>query len=47
MDKNTRFQPRYLIPNADVEKAVVGSIQDVLSGTDPAEAAAKAQQIVD
>ncbi|MGD6992895.1 ABC transporter substrate-binding protein [Sutcliffiella horikoshii] len=47
MDKNTRFQPRYLIPNADVEKAVVGSIQDVLSGTDPAEAAKKAQQIVD
>jgi raffinose/stachyose/melibiose transport system substrate-binding protein len=47
MDKNTRFQPRYLIPNADVEKAVVGSIQDVLSGTDPVEAAKKAQQIVD
>lgn len=47
MDKNTRFQPRYLIKNADVQQAVISSIQAVLGGTSPEEAAANAQQIVD
>ena len=47
MDKNTRFQPRYLIPSVDVEKAVIASIQAVIGGTDPAKAAADAQNIVD
>ncbi|MDZ5711398.1 ABC transporter substrate-binding protein [Jeotgalibacillus haloalkalitolerans] len=47
MDRNTRFQPRYLIPNADVEKAVIASIQSVLGGASPEEAAEEAQQIVD
>lgn len=46
MDKNTRFQPRYLIPDADVEKAVIASIQNVLSGEDPEAAAKQAQEIV-
>ncbi|MGD7025112.1 extracellular solute-binding protein [Rossellomorea vietnamensis] len=46
MDKNTRFQPRYLIPDADVEKAVIASIQNVLSGADPETAAQEAQEIV-
>jgi raffinose/stachyose/melibiose transport system substrate-binding protein len=46
MDKNTRFQPRYLIPDADVEKAVIASIQNVLSGEDPETAAQEAQEIV-
>ncbi|MGD6802122.1 ABC transporter substrate-binding protein [Rossellomorea aquimaris] len=46
MDKNTRFQPRYLIPDADVEKAVIASIQNVLSGADPEAAAQEAQEIV-
>lgn len=46
MDKNTRFQPRYLIPDADVEKAVIASIQNVLSGEDPEAAAQQAQEIV-
>jgi raffinose/stachyose/melibiose transport system substrate-binding protein len=45
--KKTRFQPRYLIKNAEVQKAVVSSIQAVLGGTDPAKAAAESQAIVD
>ena len=47
LEKNTRFQPRYLIPNADVEKAVIASIQSVIGGSDPKQAAEEAQQIVD
>ncbi|TXC82235.1 extracellular solute-binding protein [Metabacillus litoralis] len=47
LDKNTRFQPRYLIPNADVEKAVIASIQSVLGGETPEKAAEEAQKIVD
>ncbi|MGX1194745.1 ABC transporter substrate-binding protein [Metabacillus sp. SLBN-84] len=47
MEKNTRFQPRFLIPNADVEKAVIASIQAVIGGTDPEKAAAEAQKIVE
>lgn len=47
MDKNTRFQPRFLITNADVEQALISSIQDVLAGTDPEDAAASAQGIID
>ncbi|MBT2692567.1 sugar ABC transporter substrate-binding protein [Bacillus sp. ISL-55] len=46
-EKKTRFQPRYLIPNADVEKAVIASIQSVLGGEDPKKAAEAAQKIVD
>ncbi|MBS2967978.1 extracellular solute-binding protein [Metabacillus sp. KIGAM252] len=46
-DKKTRFQPRFLIENLDVQKAVVNSIQDTLSGTSPEEAASKAQKIID
>lgn len=47
MDKDTRFQPRYLINSADIEKAVIASIQSVIGGTDPEEAAAEAQKVVD
>lgn len=47
MDKNTRFHPRYLIPNIDVEKAITGSIQSVIGGTDPKSAAESAQKIVE
>lgn len=47
MNKKTRFQPRYLISNANIEKAVVSSIQSVLAGKDPAAAAKDAQAIVD
>ncbi len=46
-EKKTRFQPRFLISNAEVQKAVVSSIQAVLGGTEPAKAAADAQAIVD
>ena len=46
MDKNTRFQPRYTITNANVEKAVLSSIQAVLGGTSPDKAASDAQKIV-
>ncbi|MFJ7744785.1 ABC transporter substrate-binding protein [Peribacillus sp. NPDC097295] len=46
MDKNTRFQPRYTITNANVEKAVLSSIQAVIGGTEPDKAASDAQKIV-
>lgn len=46
LTKKTRFQPRYLIQNAEIEKAVIGSIQDVIGGKEPKLAAREAQQIV-
>ncbi|WP_164667798.1 ABC transporter substrate-binding protein [Virgibacillus doumboii] len=46
-DKNTRFQPRYFITEAAVEDAVLGSIENVLGGASPEDAAAEAQQIVE
>ncbi|MFC4775821.1 ABC transporter substrate-binding protein [Paenibacillus sp. GCM10023252] len=45
--KKTRFQPRFTITNAEVQKAVLSSIQAVLGGTDPQKAAKDAQAIVD
>jgi raffinose/stachyose/melibiose transport system substrate-binding protein len=47
MDKKTRFQPRYLISNADIMNSATGSIQAVIGGTDPEKAAEDAQKIVD
>lgn len=47
MDKKTRFQPRYLIQNSNIEKAVTSSLQAVIAGKSPEEAAQMAQQIVD
>lgn len=46
-ERNTRFQPRFLITNAQVEAAVLSSIENVLGGADPMEAAEEAQQIVE
>ncbi|MGP7819703.1 ABC transporter substrate-binding protein [Niallia sp. 01092] len=46
ISKKTLFQPRYTITNTNVEKAVTGSIQEVLGGTNAKEAAQKAQDIV-
>lgn len=46
-EKNTRFQPRYLITEAAIEEAVLGSIENVIGGTSPEDAAAEAQQIVE
>ncbi|PSL40301.1 carbohydrate ABC transporter substrate-binding protein (CUT1 family) [Planomicrobium soli] len=46
-DKTTRFQPRFLITNAQVEDAVLSSIEDVLGGAEPMDAAEAAQKIVD
>lgn len=46
-EKKTRFQPRYLIPTAQLEDAVLSSIENVLGGEDPMAAAQAAQQIVD
>lgn len=46
-DKNTRFQPRFLIKNSQVQNAVLSSIEAVLGGTDPVKAAEDAQRIVD
>lgn len=45
--KNTRFQPRYLITNIEIQKAVTSSIQEVMSGITPEKAAENAQAIVD
>lgn len=44
--KKTRFQPRFTIGNAEVQKAVISSIQAVLGGVDPQKAAEEAQAIV-
>lgn len=46
-ERKTRFQPRFLITNAQIEDAVLSSIEDVLGGTDPMDAATAAQKIVD
>ena len=46
-ERKTRFQPRFLITNAQIEAAVLSSIENVLGGADPMEAAEEAQQIVD
>lgn len=46
-EKKTRFQPRFLIQKAEIEKAVVASVQDVIAGTSPEEAAKKSQMIVE
>ncbi|MFC5775572.1 ABC transporter substrate-binding protein [Ectobacillus antri] len=46
-NKKTVFQPRFTITNANVEKAVTGSIQEVLGGTAPKQAAEAAQKIVE
>lgn len=46
-ERTTRFQPRFLITNAQMEAAVLSSIENVLGGADPMEAAEEAQQIVD
>lgn len=45
--KKTRFLPRSTIPNSAIEDAITASIDDVLTGMSPAEAAAKAQAIVE
>lgn len=47
MEKNTRFQPRYLFSKQDIMNASTGSIQAVISGTEPQKAAEEAQKIVD
>ncbi len=47
LEKNTRFQPRFTLTNPQVQEAVLSSIEDVLGGTSPEAAAAKAQQIID
>lgn len=46
-ERKTRFQPRFLITNAQVEAAVLSSIENVLGGADPMKAAEEAQQLVD
>ncbi|MGN7457979.1 ABC transporter substrate-binding protein [Paenibacillus pasadenensis] len=45
--RKTLFQPRFTIKNADNQKAVTGSIQAVLGGSSPEEAASEAQAAVD
>ncbi|WP_438445444.1 ABC transporter substrate-binding protein [Gorillibacterium sp. sgz5001074] len=44
--RKTRFQPRFSITNGEIQKAVVSSIQAVLSGKTPEQAAQEAQAIV-
>lgn len=45
--KKTRFQPRFTITNGEIQKAVVNSIQAVLSGVSAQQAAEEAQAIVE
>ncbi|MNM26508.1 Multiple sugar-binding protein precursor [compost metagenome] len=45
--KKTLFQPRFTITNADIQKAVTSSIQSVLGGKSPEDAAKEAQAIAD
>lgn len=45
--KKTLFQPRFSITSADNQKAVTNSIQAVLSGKSPQDAAKEAQAIID
>ncbi|PRO65889.1 ABC transporter substrate-binding protein [Alkalicoccus urumqiensis] len=46
-DKETRFQPRFFITNSSVENAVLSSIEQVLGGDSPQDAAEQAQQVVE
>lgn len=46
-DKKTLFQPRFTISNGENQKAVTNSIQAVLGGDSPEDAAKEAQAIVD
>lgn len=46
-ERKTRFQPRFLITNAQVEDALLSSIENVIGGEDPMVAAEAAQKIVD
>ena len=46
-DKKTLFQPRFTILNSENQKAVTNSIQAVLGGATPEQAAQDAQAIVD
>ncbi len=46
-EKKTRFQPRFLITNAQIEAAVLSSIENVLGGEEPMAAAEAAQKIVE
>lgn len=45
--KKTLFQPRFTIKNGDNQKAVTNSIQAVLGGSSPEEAAQEAQAVID
>lgn len=45
--KKTLFQPRFTIKNGDNQKAVTNSIQAVLGGSTPEEAAQEAQAVID
>lgn len=46
-DKKTLFQPRFTILNSENQKAVTNSIQSVLGGATPEQAAQDAQAIID
>ncbi|MNI53247.1 hypothetical protein D3C73_1080710 [compost metagenome] len=46
-DKKTLFQPRFTITNGENQKAVTNSIQAVLGGSSPEDAAKEAQAIID
>lgn len=47
MDKKTRFHPRFTISDPEVMKAVEVSLQDVINGMSPKDAAAKVQAVAD
>jgi raffinose/stachyose/melibiose transport system substrate-binding protein len=47
IDRNTRFQPRFLITKGEINTALQTAVEDVLSGIPPADAAATFQATVD
>ncbi len=47
IDRTTRFQPRFLIRNGEIAEGLLTSVEQVLGGTPPEEAAATYQALID
>lgn len=47
LERDTRFQPRFLITDTGIQDGLITAVEDVLSGVSPEEAAAKFQATVE
>jgi len=47
IERETRFQPRFLIQNGEIAEGLITSVEQVLGGTPPQEAAATYQALID